>query len=75
MELKLKKIFLDILEINEAELDSQREDASVWDSLKLVNILFVIEDEFDILFDETELKDLTTPKALAEAVMRKGTEE
>lgn len=74
MEQKLKEIFLDILEIDESKLDSQWNDAAVWDSLTRVNILFVIEEEYDILFDEEELKELTTPKALADAVVRRGAE-
>lgn len=71
MEQKLKEIFLDILEIDASELDSRWDDATVWDSLTRVNILFVIEEEYDVLFSEEELKELTTPKALAEAVKRK----
>lgn len=74
MEQKLKEIFLDVLEIDASELESRWDDAAVWDSLTRVNILFVIEEEYDILFDEEELKALTTPKALTEAVMRKGAE-
>lgn len=72
MEEKLKKIFLDVLEIEASELECRWDDAAVWDSLTRINILFVIEEEYDILFDEEELKTLTTPKALVEAVMRRG---
>lgn len=75
MERKLKEIFLDILDIEASELEARWDDANVWDSLSRVNILFVIEDEYDILFDEQELQTLTTPKALAEAVMRKAAAE
>lgn len=75
MEQKLKGIFSEILQIDASELDSRWDDASIWDSLTKVNVLFVIEDEYDILFDEAELKTLTTPKALAEAVIRKGAGE
>ena len=75
MEQTLKEIFLDILEMDLSELDSRWDDAAVWDSLTRVNILFVIEEEFDILFDEEELKELTTPKALADAVVSKGVAE
>lgn len=75
MEQKLKEIFSEILQIDASELDSRWDDASIWDSLTKVNVLFVIEDEYDILFDEAELKTLTTPKALAEAVIRKGAGE
>ncbi len=74
MEQRLKEIFLDVLKIDESELDLHWDDANVWDSLTRVSILFVVEEEFDILFDEVELGTLTTPKALTEAVVRKGME-
>lgn len=74
MEQRLIELILEVLDIDEAMLRSRWDDMAVWDSLARVNILFVIEDEYDILFDESELKALTTPKALLEAVMRKGRE-
>lgn len=75
MEQRLTEIILEVLEIDEAALKERWDDAAVWDSLARVNILFIIEDEFDIFFAEQELKALVTPKALVEAVMRKGREK
>lgn len=75
MEQRLIEIMKETLNIDEAELKAHWDDAAVWDSLTRVNVLFVIEDEFNILFDESELEALATPKALAEAVMKKGQEE
>jgi acyl carrier protein len=41
-----------------------------WDSLRHVELIFSIEDEFEIRFDEAELADLTSLHALTEAVAR-----
>lgn len=74
MEQRLIEIILEVLDVDEVALKARWDDAAVWDSLARVNTLFIIEDEFDIFFDESELKTLRTPKALVEAVMQKGGE-
>lgn len=74
MEQRLIEIILEVLDIDEAVLRSRWDDRTIWDSLARVNVLFVIEDELDIFFEESELSALTTPKALVEAVMEKGLE-
>lgn len=75
MEQRLTEIILEVLDIDEVTLKERWDDAAVWDSLARVNILFVIEDELDIFFNELELKAIATPKALVEAVLRKGQEQ
>jgi acyl carrier protein len=43
-----------------------------WDSLRHVELIFSIEDEFGIRFEEAELADLTSLHALTEAVARRA---
>ena len=74
MEQRLIEIISEVLEIDEAVLRSRWDDKTIWDSLARVNVLFVIEDELDIFFEESELTALTTPKTLVDAVMEKGGE-
>lgn len=74
MEQRLIEIISEVLEIDEAVLRSRWDDKTIWDSLARVNVLFVIEDELDIFFEESELTALTTPKTLVEAVTKKGGE-
>lgn len=71
MEEKLIEIVLDVLGITNDELTERFDDVTVWDSLRRVEILFSIEDEYDITFDEEELKSLNTPKKLIAAVLEK----
>jgi acyl carrier protein len=53
--------------------DGLRFGTEPWDSLRHVELIFTIEDEFGIRFDESELTDLTSFPALAEAVSRRLT--
>ena len=72
MEEKLIELVLDVLGITGEELTERYDEATVWDSLRRVEILFAIEDEFDVIFDEEELKSLDTPKKLIAAVLEKA---
>lgn len=65
-------IMLDILKLDQEQLLSRFNDKEVWDSMLRVEILFAIEDEFDIQFAEEELVELNTPEKLYEAVLRKA---
>ena len=52
---KLKKIFMEIFSISEAEVESYRKlNNSKWDSLASVNLIVAIESEFNI---ELEVSD------------------
>ena len=53
----------DMLLEHESELRS-------WDSLKHIEILLLIEEEFDIRFEEEKIGELNSVKALCEAVER-----
>ncbi len=48
-----------------------RETEPGWDSLRHVELIFSIEDEFAVSFDEDELLELTSLRALADAVARR----
>ena len=47
-----------------------RSTEPAWDSLRHVELIFSIEDEFGVRFDEDELMELTSLSALVEAVDR-----
>lgn len=75
MENKVTEIIAEILKLDKSELLTQFDDQNVWDSLHRVEILFALEDEFDIQFSKEELAALITPKKLYEAVLRKAEQE
>ena len=72
MEQRLLEIMSEILKLDKETLLTGFDEKTIWDSLHRVEILFAIEDEFDISFDEDELKELDTPRKLSQAAMEKG---
>ncbi len=47
-----------------------RESEPAWDSLKHVELLFALEDELQLRFDEDELATLVSTDAIVESVAR-----
>jgi acyl carrier protein len=45
-----------------------RGDTSQWDSLKHVDLIFALEDEFDVQFSEQEMNDATSSSAIANMI-------
>ena len=54
---KLKKIFSTVFKINEDKIDDKSSPSTVkgWDSLKQMNLVIAIEEEFDVEFDEDQI--------------------
>lgn len=74
MKDSILEIMTDILKIETDELLENFDSREIWDSLLRVEILFAVEEEFDIQFDEEELAALVTPQKLCEATLRKADE-
>lgn len=52
--------------------DTTREATAAWDSLKHIEMVFAIEDELQIRFDEDELAALDSVQALVERARAKA---
>ncbi len=74
MKESILEIMTDILKLDREALLADFDSREAWDSLLRVEILFAIEEEFDIQFDEEELAELVTPQKLCEATLRKAEE-
>jgi acyl carrier protein len=74
MKDSILEIMTDILKMEKDELLANFDSREIWDSLLRVEILFAVEEEFDIQFDEEELAELVTPQKLCEATLRKAEE-
>lgn len=48
--------------------DTSRSGLAAWDSLKHVEIMFALEDEFDIVFSEEDLSGLDSVKAIIQRI-------
>ena len=48
--------------------DASPHDIEAWDSLKHMNLILALEDEFDIQFDEAEIPSMVNFKIIAATV-------
>ena len=71
MENRVKEIIMQKLNISEDELTNNINDVSIWGSLVKVEIIFEIEEEFNILFAEKELEMMQNPQDLLNIVSSK----
>jgi len=49
--------------------ESSHETLKAWDSLKHVEIVFALEDEFDVMFEEEVLSELNSVKKISQKLM------
>ena len=68
MQEKILGIIENFLKLDHQTLLDNLENKEIWDSLIRVEILFAIEDEFDISFEEEELSQISTPASLCNLV-------
>lgn len=71
MDKKIIEIVAKITNKDEAYLVSHTEEQGLWDSLKLVEMIFALEDEFDIMFEESEIAEMKTINKIFLYVSRK----
>jgi len=50
--------------------DPQRGSTPAWDSLKHMEIIFALEDRYDVRFDEHEFAALDSPRAMCALIRR-----
>jgi acyl carrier protein len=70
---QIKTVVLSVLKtVLKCEVDDEgsRERLSQWDSLKHIEVIFVIEDELNIQFSEEILPDLNSVERLVDAAER-----
>lgn len=60
MENRVKKVIADTLMIDVSEInnDSSPETIESWDSLKQMNIIVALEEEFDIMFSDEQIIEM-----------------
>ncbi len=72
MEEKILEIMENVLKISREKLLANFDSNEIWDSLTRVEILFEMEEEFDVFFEAEELAVLVTPRLLCEAAIGKA---
>jgi acyl carrier protein len=70
MKKEVKEIIALVLEINPEQINdnSISQEISNWDSLNHMNIIFAIEEKFDITFEDDELMNLKSIPSIIESI-------
>ena len=61
MREEIIKIIAEILKKDVLEIEAGLDDVNTWDSLNRVEIMFAVEDEYGITFEEEDLPEISTP--------------
>ena len=74
MEKKLRKIMSQILSIKEDEITSNSSPDNIpeWDSLKHMNLILAIEQEFNINFEDEEIIQMLSFEIILEFIKEKN---
>lgn len=66
MENKIKAVMADILEIENAliDLNTSTENVATWDSLKQIDLIMALEEEFDVKFSEAQMFSMNSYKMI-----------
>lgn len=68
----INEILIEILELDDANVELlDREKNATWDSIKHLEIIMAIEEEFDIRFTATEVTSIKNIRDLYEYVEKK----
>ncbi len=70
MENRIKKVMSEVLGIDEASIsdNTSPENVESWDSLKQMNIIVALEEEFDIEFNDEDIIEMLNFKLIYEIV-------
>lgn len=71
MKERIIEIIAQIIKKDEADLVLDIGKEGRWDSLKLVEIVFALEDEFDVMFNEEEIANMKSISKIYEYISRK----
>jgi acyl carrier protein len=74
MNERVRHILGVVLEMPEQQISESlsAEDASSWDSIHHLNLVMALEEAFGVSFSSDELSRLTSYRAIADALARRG---
>ena len=74
MENRIKKVMSEVLGIDEASISDSTspENVESWDSLKQMNLIVALEDEFDIEFEDDDIIEIMDYKSIVDKVLNKS---
>ena len=73
MESRVKKVIAEILDIEISSINDNTSPETIesWDSLKQMNIIVALEEEFDIEFSDEDIIEMLNFRLICEAIKEK----
>jgi acyl carrier protein len=73
MEDRIKKVMSNVfdIDVNQITENASPDNIEKWDSLKHINLIVALEEEFDFEFDDEEIADLLNYQLIFDAVKTK----
>lgn len=72
MEHKIIEIISKVTKIPVSDLEAQKDERNLWDSLKHMEIVISLEEEFDITFENEDIANAKTVSAVIQIVKNKA---
>ena len=74
MRERLKSVLADVMGLPEGSVADDASPATIgtWDSLRHMNLILALEEEFSVQFDDAELSSLTSFSKICSALEAKG---
>lgn len=67
---RLEKLAKETLQSKKVNLESTMDEIPEWDSLKHIQLIIAIEEEFDITIDFSDTLDMTSISAIKEKILK-----
>lgn len=71
MKEKVIEIMKDVLETEDISLNTSQENCENWNSLRQLNLVSELEDEFDVEFEPEEIADMHSVNSIIEIIKKK----
>ena len=71
MEEKVFKILKDVLEMDEVSMNTSQDNCENWNSLRHLNLVSELEDEFDVEFEPEEIAEMHSVNSIIEMIKKK----
>ena len=71
MEEIVIKIMKDVLEMDEVSMNTSQENCENWNSLRHLNLVSELEDEFDVEFEPEEIAEMHSVNNIIEIIKEK----
>ena len=71
MKEKVIKIMKDVLEMDEVSMNTSQENCENWNSLRHLNLVSELEDEFGVEFEPEEIAEMHSVNSIIEMIKKK----